>query len=362
MQNNIMEVVEKQDEYKAIELKNVKKPEAFDPDYIPLEVLVRDEAEEIINPMIEFARLRSRRYVVVYGLRGTGKTLTIKTICDALQKRYGILKWCYVNVRENDTAYKIYSAVIGHNPNQLGDNNIREKADSTLDDNTILVLDEVDFLKDLDVLYHITNSLKCSMILLSQDPHWFSKMKDDSVKSRMAGTEHVSFSEYDSTQIKEILSLRAKEALDHYDEEGVALLSSKLNDAYHSDMRIAIKALQLLGSRDNWTEETIDKTLRYASDRVEVRTIKTLKDNDLLVLSTIMKIPDTNQALVQVNRSSQNMPMKRKISKSSFFRSLAHLQNLNLILTVKKGKTLEIETLIGQEEAVFEELKRRFNP
>ena len=209
-----------------------------------------------------------------------------------------------------------------------------------LDDRTILVLDEVNFLKDMDVLYHLLNSTKVCLVLLTQHFRWYENLGDPSVQSRLQA-EHVVFSDYTVQQLNEILKARAETGLNKFSEAGVADLASIVFDRYRSDVRIAILALNYLGRKGEWDQETMSNAARYASMKVESKTLKTLSDKDLLILEALLKFKDTNKAFEAVTKSNG----ASKISKATFLRAATHLQNLKIILLVRKrvGRSFVLE-------------------
>ncbi|MEM0134436.1 MAG: hypothetical protein QXU18_04305 [Thermoplasmatales archaeon] len=44
---------------------------------------------------------------------------------------------------------------------------VKSKCDSMLSGKSIVILDEIDFLQDYDILYHITRHTKANLILLT---------------------------------------------------------------------------------------------------------------------------------------------------------------------------------------------------
>jgi hypothetical protein len=63
-------------------------------------------------------------------------------------------------------------------------------------------------------------------------------------------TEKILFNEYDSEQLEEILMLRAKYGLNHYEEEKIALIGALVSKNHHGDARVGILALYYAGKQD----------------------------------------------------------------------------------------------------------------
>ena len=98
---------------------------------------------------------------------GSGKTLSVLIKAKAPKESKSV-PYYYINVRENPTSIKIYRYMTrifsrGHDIDE-----VENKFDSLLSGKSIVILDEVDFLHDHDVLYHITRHTKANLILLTQ--------------------------------------------------------------------------------------------------------------------------------------------------------------------------------------------------
>jgi cell division control protein 6 len=194
-------------------------------------------------------------------------------------------------------------------------------------------MNEVDFLQDYDILYHITRHTKVNLILLTQKVYWYKNMNDESVKSSLQ-PDHIVFHEYSTEEIRKILRMMAKEDLNEYDKGSLGLLSALLVRDYRSDARIGIKALEILGRSNRWDEDPIKTALKQAYVEVEGETLKNLGDRDPLILAALVKNQDTNRAYSEVSASSHLL--LRGVSKSTFFQSVNYLQNLGLITLIKK--------------------------
>ena len=221
-------------------------------------------------------------------------------------------------------------------------------------------MNEVDFLQDYDILYHITRHTKVNLILLTQKLYWYKNMNDESVKSSLQ-PDHIVFHEYSTGEIREILMMRAKEGLNEYGKESLGLLSALLVRDYRSDARIGIKPLEILGRSNRWDEDSIKTALKQAYVEVEGETLKNLGDRDLLILAALVKNQDTNRAYSEVSASSHLL--LKGVSKSTFFQSVNYLQNLGLITLIKKkiGRyyIMESQILLSDESIVYGELRKR---
>lgn len=147
----------------------------------------------------------------------------------------------YINVRENPTSTKLYRNITHLFGKEHELEEVKSKCDSILSDKSIVILDEIDFLQDYVILYHITKHTKVNLILLTQKVYWYKNMNDGSVKSSLQ-PDHIVFHEHNTDETLEISKMRARESLNEYNKESLGLLSALLVRDFRSDAGIGIKA------------------------------------------------------------------------------------------------------------------------
>ena len=242
-----------------------KKRDALEPSFIPEELPHRDREIRMVAELTACALMGDAPpNFLCYGMTGTGKTASIRYVSEKLAQQGLENKpwWIYINCNIISTSYRtlahIYNTIIGKEkipPTGLPKDTIFKRLLGLLDQkvrNSIcfFVLDEIDMLKkNLDeVLYDLTrlnDSLdycKTSLIGISNNLN-FKDSLDPRVKSSL-GKEHIVFSSYNASQLKDILSKRAKIAF--YEgvlREDVIPYCAALAAKEHGDAR---KALQLL--------------------------------------------------------------------------------------------------------------------
>ena len=164
---------------------------------------------------------------------------------------------------------------------------VKKRFGSLLCEKSLAIHDAVGFLQDYDIRYHITRHTKANLILLTQKVYWYKDMNDESVKSSLQ-PDHIVFHEYTANEMREILEMRAEEGLYNYSKEAIGLLSAMLVRDYRSDARIGIKALEILGRNNKWSDEDVRNALRQAYIEVEGETLRNLGDRDLLILASLI--------------------------------------------------------------------------
>ncbi len=344
---------------KKKEISNIKNKLMFDIDYKPDKILIRNELKKVIDDFIDYAKLGIKQNIIIYGSRGSGKTLSAFLTAKGLNDNYSI-PFYYVNAREIPTDIKIYGYVSGVKIRGLSLDEAREKFDKKLKGKALIIIDEADFLKGSDALYHITRYTGANLMLLTQKPLWYRNMEDESVKSSMQ-PDQVYFRDYNADEMREILLMRASEGLKHYDNGIISMLAANIVLNYKSDTRIGIKALEILGMADKWNEEYMKSAITRAYMEIEGETLNNLSDRDLIILSALMNELDTSKAYNLI-RNMEDFSVKN-ISKSTFFSSVNNLQNLGLINLIRKKAnrfyTMEAQILLSDESIVTEKLKSR---
>ena len=352
-------LVEEKVKGRAKETSNIKSAIIFDMDLKPPRILIRSELNKVTIDLADYVNLNLPRHIIIYGSKGSGKTLSALTIASAFRESKSI-PFFYVNTRENPISIKIYRKLTRIDSRGHDIDEVKSRFDSMLSGKSIVILDEVDFLQDYDILYHLTRHTKANLILLTQKVYWYKDMNDESVKSSLQ-PDHIVFHEYSSDEIREILKMRADEGPNKYDKESLGLLSAMLVRDYRSDARIGIKALEIIGRLNEWGDDFVRTALKQAYVEVEGETLKNLGDRDLLILAALIKNQDTNRAYSEVSASG-NM-LLRGVSKSTFFQSVNYLQNLGLITLIKKkiGRyyTMKSQILLYDMSIVLGELRKR---
>lgn len=348
---------------KSEELRGVvsifKDPSVFDLNAVPRRIYERKELFTIAERMAEYGVLGIPNNFVLYGPRGSGKTISVLHLLDIL-KEHG-LRTFYVKARECPTSYHIYRAIAGAVKSGYHTSELRERALEKCREKSVVVVDEADFLEDFDFLYHLTRSTRASIMLLAQNVQ-VSKRIDDATYSSFLPTK-VYFKEYGADELYQILRMRAEDGLNEWDDATLKLVAAVVARDYRGDARIAIRALFRVAMGSAWRDEERARTaVAEASREVEEMSLRELKDHDLLVLYAVSKVRETNKAYNVFNEYARTV-QHRAYSKTAFFRALNHLQNLGLITQVKKrvGRyfTIEVDLLID-EKMVGEEVKKRF--
>lgn len=287
--------------------------------YNPNPILHReDELKKIMQILAPSLRLEKPSNIFIYGKTGTGKTLSVKHVCEELskvaEKNNTPIKIIYLNCKMKkiaDTEYRLIAELsrqfnievpaTGLPTDEVYNLFIREIDRSKI--LLIIVLDEIDQLvqKAGQLLYSMTRinpelkNSEVSIIGISNDL-MFTNSLDPRVKSSLS-EEEILFAPYNAMQLYTILEKRAKIAF-----RGDAIAEGVLNKcaAYaareHGDARRALELLRVAGEiteRKNMkvisTENLDEADEKIEKDKLD-DFIRTQPKHGQVALYTIFKL------------------------------------------------------------------------
>lgn len=173
--------------------------------FLPEKPLYREtHVDEILGCLDPIRHGKSARNVYIYGMSGTGKTTTMRSI---LNKHFNGMS-VYVNCWNNKTTHKIMEDVLG----QMGiivhgweSTNVLIKNFEKAKRKVIICLDESDHLKDKDLLYTFARN-GCPVVLISN--HSYSPQNMDGRIKSSLHLQEIEFRTYQTEEVKDILKDR----------------------------------------------------------------------------------------------------------------------------------------------------------
>jgi Cdc6-like AAA superfamily ATPase len=355
---NIEEYLKRRSEELVKSSLRIKDSSLFDLNFIPKRIYERKELKIIADRIAEYVVTGIPNNLIIYGPRGSGKTLSLLYFLEIL-KKYDV-KTFYIKAREFPTSYHIYQKlsnvpVFGYHTDEL-----RKRAINEISGKSIIVIDEADFLEDFEFLYFTTRNTRASLILSAQNIQ-LSKRIDDAIYSSLQPFK-IYFNEYNADDLYQILKMRAEDGLYSWEDSALKLISALVAHEYRGDARIALRALFRTALKDKWSEDDVIESVKEASKEVEETSLRELKDRDIIALFILSKLKETSKAYVYFNKSLVKVE-GRALSKTLFLRIINYLQNLGLLTQVRKraGKyyTIEVDVLVD-DEMIKEEVERRF--
>ncbi|MDP3919031.1 MAG: AAA family ATPase [Nanoarchaeota archaeon] len=190
---------------------------ALDYDYLPHILKFRENQQQhiatIIKPLFQ-GRMGSN--LIITGKPGIGKTAACKHVLRDMEQHTDKIKGLYVNCWKNDSAYKVIIDIC----NQIGykwvqnkkTNELMKEIGNILNKKAcVIILDEVDKLKEEQVIYYLLEELtkKC-LIMISNEKEFISYL-DQRTRSRLM-PEMIEFHSYTFKETFDILNERKQVA------------------------------------------------------------------------------------------------------------------------------------------------------
>ncbi|MEM5812283.1 MAG: orc1/cdc6 family replication initiation protein, partial [Candidatus Aenigmatarchaeota archaeon] len=265
--------------------------------------------------------------VFIYGKTGVGKTLVTEKVIKDLEEaagQTGNLKIIYLNCKMRkvtDTEYRLLAQLIeffGEKVPYTGlpTSELYNRFFKILDSsqkNLILVLDEIDFLVDKigsEFLYNLTRinqnleKTKVSIVGISNNLS-FMEMLDPRVKSSLSEEELI-FPPYNATELKDILTERAKLAFyENTITQAAIAKCAALAAQEHGDARKAIDMLRVAGEMAErlGSSQVREEHVDIAQNKVEtdrhIETIKSQPKHSKIVLKAILDLYKKDAKAVQ---------------------------------------------------------------
>lgn len=300
-----------------------KNKQILQSNYQPLEIPHRsDQIKQIASILAPVLRGEKTSNLFLYGLTGTGKTLSVMYVKDELMKRVKKesdfkLRIEYLNCKMkkvSDTEYRILAELIkklgGEVPDTgLPTETVYNKFIEILDREKqffVIILDEIDqTVKKIssDFLYNLTrlnselSKTQICIVGISNDLTFLEGI-DPRVRSSLS-EEEVVFSPYNAMQLQEILKDRSKLAFkDDVLQEGVVAKCAAFAAREHGDARRALDLLRISGElaeRDG-SKRILIKHIDEANTKIErdkiLDVIKTQPKQFQYVLHSIFTLSD----------------------------------------------------------------------
>ncbi|QQG39046.1 MAG: AAA family ATPase [Candidatus Woesearchaeota archaeon] len=309
-------------------------PIALDYDYIPKLVPYRENQQhymaQCIKPLLQE---RNGKNLLITGTPGIGKTVAVKWVLKDLEENTDNIECIYVNCWKKDTPYKIAVDIC----EQLGypwtqtkrtEDLLKEVIKSLNKKTAVIVLDEIDKLQELSIVYTLTEDVyKKSIFLITNDKEWLSKI-DQRLKSRLM-PETMEFKPYNREETEGILKQRISYAFPKgvISNDTLKIISDKTYEI--SDIRTGLFLLKESANiAENKGKKKVD--LEEAQEAI-LRLSKGYNSKDVEgdskeILELIKRLSGkSTQEIYDIYKQSSN------ISYRSFQRKIKELADLNQI-------------------------------
>jgi len=312
---------------------------ALDYDFIPKEIPYREEQQHYIASCImPLLQGRNGRNLFVHGAPGIGKTLAALYVKRELEEKTDDVVAIYVNCWKRDTSYKILLDIC----EQIGYKWVHNKRTDELMDviakilnkkAAVIFLDEVDRVKEIDILYSLSEDLyKKSIIMIANDANWFSNL-DDRIKSRLIA-EFLEFKPYNAIETEGIMRKRASYAFvpKVWDKEALQAIIDKTIEI--KDIR---SGLFLLREAGNIAESKASRKITMEHAKLALSKLESFK------IKNVAEFSEAEQKVLDLIKENSGKTIKElyelcqdEFSYRNFHRKIDELKKNNMIEVVER--------------------------
>ncbi len=370
---------------------------ALSPHFVPMEWNYRDaETKMLMTAVAPALRGQKPKNLFLYGKTGSGKSITTRRVLSKLEdQKNDFVMTNYMNCKTYDSRYKVIQKVISEFDSEFAKTGhsfavLYEKLLNYLETNKkqlIIVLDEIDVVKDLDTLiYTLTRandelkSGNVSMIGISNKVNFKQKLETRS-KSAICEQEIV-FQPYNAEQLRGILSQRVPVAFYDAVVDASALgLAAAIAAGENGDARYALNLLLRGGERadaekkDKVVDRDVENARKDADQDKAREVIESLPEHQQLVLYSLAVISEdlTYTRLMEDTKGERLYfsgevferyeTMCKKMGKeprsARWYREyLRELENLGLVVSTHSGKGVRGQATLLRLAYPAEKVKR----
>ncbi len=284
--------------------------EVLSPHYTPEKLVFREKEinkiENAIKPALEGEKGRN---LFIYGRAGTGKTSCARYVINEIKEIPNTkARASYINCRMYNTRFRVFNKIIAdHMPNYArrgyGTVDLYEKLTGWIEEDNkilVLVLDEIDMVKDLDdlvyIMTRINGEIKTGGVALIGISNKVSFKEELDPRSLSALNENeLVFKPYYSDEIYEIIKERATRGFKngaitddilHF----IAAAAAKEGGDARLSLKILTKSGELAEDRSKGeiTMQEAEESVKIAESEIVYELISSLPEHQKLVLYSIV--------------------------------------------------------------------------
>jgi len=368
------------------ESKIFKNREKITPHYTPKKLPFREnQIKSMVQALKGVLKGQKADNLFLYGKTGTGKTACTKHVLDELnefiEKNRVKGSTTYLNCRNYNSKYKILSNAvqkfypkkdfIGYSGSFIYEKLIEYCSENSI--HTIIALDEIDKIKDLDELvYSLTRSndeMKNGSISLIGISNMltFKERLDPRTRSSLCEKELV-FPPYNAQELGEILSERTKDAfLKDTVEESAISLTAAIAAQESGDARTAVMLLLRAGEiaektgKKKVTDKEVEMARKSVEEEIVFEMISTLPEQQQLVLMATAELTRQKKGVRRLGNTIEHSVLlsgeifdeykrmavrykERAVSSRWFQQYINELEMYGLISTTPSGKGMRGNT------------------
>ncbi len=314
----------------------------FIPKLVPFREIQQKRIAACIKPL--FNKMNGRN-ILIHGLPGVGKTVACRHVLQELEETTDEIVPIYVNCWQKDTSHKIIMEIcdyIGYKFTQNKKteqlfNIVKEKLNKN---SVVLVFDEVDKLKEFDILYSLLEDVyRKTIILITNYKNWIDNL-DERIRSRLTA-EIMEFKPYNPAETKGILKQRKEYAFvpGVWEEDAFNAVTSKASKLLDIRAGLYLMRESGLAAEDASSRKINIEHVNKAFAKLDEYSIKKstdLEDEKRFVLNIVKRFPE-----------SKIGDLHKKYLEEGGQRSYKSFQRM--IASLAKAKFIKTEKVTGSE-------------
>lgn len=257
-------------------------------EFVPKELVHRDpEANALSNALDPITQDEPAETAFLFGPSGTGKTCLARFMLDRLRQEVIEIEHQYVNCWQDYTRFRTLYRILEGIGQTLDIHRQSTPKDVLLErlrqydgPPYVVILDEVDQLEAMDVLYDLYTLRNISMILIANREEDLFARIDERLSSRLMTSTRIRFDKYDDDELVAILEGRVERGL--ITDAVTRSQLTQIADAAAGDARVAIGILRnaaqhaARNSADKITREDITESIPNARSEIQQQTVEKL--------------------------------------------------------------------------------------
>ncbi len=306
--------------------------------FIPFEMPERDKEINIIASYIKplFNNKRASN-LFIHGMPGLGKTASINFVFNEIKKTSDNVLPVYINCWKNQTTHTIAlelarSVGMLYPPKGVPTDEILNNSFNKLNEkNVVVCLDEVDKVKELNVIYRLLELNNASIIMITNNAK-YKKYLEPRLISRLS-LNNLEFKPYTTREMKDIISRRAKQAF----RSGVVnqeLIQEIANNS-GTDVR---RAIAILLESGRIAERNASRVIKLEHVREAINKLSDIPQALNSHEEKILKIIKENPQIISGRAYDIYKKLHGELSIRSFRRYINRLEKQGLIKVTTTGE------------------------
>ena len=317
----------------------------FDDTHLPNEIVGRNsQMNEVTDALAPIQDGLQAENCFLFGPSGSGKTTVARASVRELRREVLDIPHGYVNCWTDYTRAAVLERAVKDLvgtavPRRASTRRLVDILQTGLPSPNVLILDEVDQLRDTGVLYDLHSVRGLSWICIANREVDLLAGLDDRVASRVSVGYRVTFNKYDDATVTEILDRRARAGLtpNAVTRDVLAQIASHSD----GDARTAITALRVAAKKARGEglasipQRLVDVSVLDAEEEVRQKTVSKLNHHQRVLYEVIRDFgPCIQKELYERYQQQNPSPISLRALRANH---LPKLEHYNLIRTERTG-------------------------